>query len=201
MQQDPYIAILHNLTENYEPQAPIIRRKNWDQDSGFAVVKQGLNPKDKLMYQRFHQFMEWIESLDRSSKIFGLVHADLHHGNFFVSGGEIEAFDFDDAVYHWHAYDIAVSLINLANMCDEGFFDKPFSDLYSQIINGYLSQRPMCAVWLNRIDLFMKFRMCTVYHWLRVGINDGIFNKAQLEWSHKMMSWAKKQLIYEVKFL
>ena len=57
----------------------------------------------------------WLDSLPKDDDCYGLIHADIHQGNFFVDENDnITIFDFDDCHYHWFAYDLAVPLFGLA---------------------------------------------------------------------------------------
>ena len=54
-----------------------------------------------------------MDTLRQESDAYGLVHADLHMGNFFVDhSGQMTVFDFDDCCFHWFGYDCAVSVVS-----------------------------------------------------------------------------------------
>lgn len=43
----------------------------------------------------------------------GLIHADLHFGNFFETRDGFFAIDFDDCGYGFHAYDVSIPVLNI----------------------------------------------------------------------------------------
>jgi Ser/Thr protein kinase RdoA (MazF antagonist) len=64
----------------------------------------------RLVFERLRDFERRFPA--RS----GLIHADLHFGNFLVCGDQLGAIDFDDCGFGLHAYDLAVPLTQLENM-------------------------------------------------------------------------------------
>ncbi len=47
---------------------------------------------------------------------YGMVHGDLHHGNFLAEGSSITIIDFDGARENWFAAEIATALFNCLPM-------------------------------------------------------------------------------------
>jgi Ser/Thr protein kinase RdoA (MazF antagonist) len=193
-----YLGRMHALSKKYSPRES--RRPLWSDDSGFAVTLSGLDPSDQIPFDRFNEFIDWLEDLEKTKDSFGLIHADLHHGNFFVHNGEITAFDFDDCVYHWFSFDIAVPLYNLLHKSEDGFFDVSFSSIKENFISGYLETNSLEDIWLKRVDLFLLFRMVTVYHWINASKKEGVFDDSTLPWCNKALRLCKKYLEPKVQF-
>lgn len=64
----------------------------------------------------------------------GLIHADMHFGNFLLRrGGQISAIDFDDCGYGFYAYELAVPLTHLEHYAT----GKRFERLKAFLIEGY----------------------------------------------------------------
>ncbi len=196
-----YIGQMHSLTKKYSANSTFGKRSLWSEDSGFEVTKSGLEKEDKLPYQRFHEIMEWLGGLKKDEDCFGLIHADVHHGNFFVDKGKITAFDFDDSVYHWFSFDLAVPLFNLLLKSEEGFFNLSFEEIKETMIAGYLETNSIQNQWIDRIDLFLLFRMTTVYHWVKASMKAGVFDESALPWCHKVLPWCKKHLEAKIEFI
>lgn len=50
---------------------------------------------------------------------YGLIHADLHFGNFLVQDGRVSVIDFDQLGWGHYGYDSAVMKVELANELGE----------------------------------------------------------------------------------
>lgn len=71
----------------------------------------------------------------------GIIHADLHFGNFLVCEGGLGAIDFDDCGFGFHAYDLAVPMAHLEIFCRENP-KLSFEALVEGLQQGYASVRP-----------------------------------------------------------
>jgi len=70
----------------------------------------------------------------------GMIHADMHFGNFLVKkGGEISGIDFDDCGFGFYAYELVVPLTQLEHMAT----GKRFERLRAFLLEGYAS----AALW------------------------------------------------------
>lgn len=196
-----YLGRMHQLTRYYQRSPRIQKRAIWNEDIGFKENLQGLDDKDKIPYQRFHEFMEWLGELEVDLDCFGLVHADLHQGNFFVKQGEITAFDFDDCVYHWFAADLAAPLFDLLRLCEEGFFARSFEEMRDFYLEGYSGINSLEQKWLDRIDLFLIFRAITIYHWIKANRGQRFFNKEALDWCERILLWSRKKMEVKPRFV
>jgi Ser/Thr protein kinase RdoA (MazF antagonist) len=83
--------------------------------------------------------MAHLRSLPTPVDGYGLLHTDLHHGNFFVDEGRITAFDFDDIGYNWFASDIAVLLLRAIS-----FPPKPCADVVA-FGHSFLNDSVTCS--------------------------------------------------------
>jgi Ser/Thr protein kinase RdoA (MazF antagonist) len=89
----------------------------------------------KLVYAKLRAFERRFP--ERQS----LIHADLHFGNFVRSPRGLGAIDFDDCGFGFHAYDLAVPLTHLENMCAKE--PKRYWRLFETIQEGYAAH----AAW------------------------------------------------------
>ncbi|QDU08751.1 phosphotransferase enzyme family protein [Gimesia aquarii] len=57
-------------------------------------------------------FIDELRRRPTPSRHYGLVHRDLHEGNFLVEDGKVEIIDFDLGCYGWRTMDLAVLLFS-----------------------------------------------------------------------------------------
>ncbi len=92
-----------------------------------------------------------LQALGEGPATFGLIHADLHQGNYLFRTGRAGAIDFDDCGYgHW-LYDLAVTLYCLNNHPD-------FAVLREAFLTGYRRSRPLSTEQEEHLGTFMALR-------------------------------------------
>lgn len=67
----------------------------------------GFNPQ---VADAMREFMAELRGRPTLPRHYGLVHRDLHAGNFLVENGKVEIIDFDLGCYGWRTLDLAVLL-------------------------------------------------------------------------------------------
>jgi len=100
-----------------------------------------------------------LARLPRDPPNFGMIHADLHHGNLLVDGERLTVIDFDDAAFGWYLYDLAVSLHACATRPD-------FADLQAALLRGYRTRRELVAEAEALLSMFLLARSLAVIGWL-----------------------------------
>ena len=90
---------------------------------------------------------------------YSMIHADLHAHNILLDpSGNLQAFDFDDAGFGWHQYDLAVVLFGLE--------DLPYFDAITDaLVVGYRSTRPFSEEALSLLPLFLLIRRLVLISW------------------------------------
>lgn len=193
-----YIGKMHSLTKNYNPPASIRPRQQWEQDESLAMAFRSHDKDDRIPYERLIEFMGWMRSLPRDQDSYGLIHTDLHRGNFFVEEGEITAFDFDDSCYQWFSYDFVAPLNSIHKNFYEGNRHPDKDRTLEQFISGYSIENKLDSIWIERIKLFDKFRAVLTYHWIKTFTKEGVFDAKGLEWAKqkapKLMEVLKEPL-------
>ena len=98
---------MNALAKTYQPRDPRAARPHLFQDiDGF---ERFLPPGEEEIAEKWRQLVESLHELPTGSEEYGIVHQDAHGGNFFVEDGKITLFDFDDTLYAWYAYDVAMA--------------------------------------------------------------------------------------------
>ncbi|PET76367.1 hypothetical protein CN514_02480 [Bacillus sp. AFS001701] len=106
------VGQMHSLTQSYVPLNDV-KRRDWKQENWMDMMRH-LPNKEPIVRQKANELLNWLETLPKDTKNYGLVHCDLHAHNFFVTkDGSITAFDFDDCCYHWFAFDFAIILYSV----------------------------------------------------------------------------------------
>ncbi|MCY8132102.1 phosphotransferase, partial [Bacillus spizizenii] len=107
-----YTGEMHSLTKSYQLSNPAFKRQEWDEEEQLKLRKYVPEDQTKV-FQQADSLMNELRRLPKSRDSYGLVHADLHHGNFHWDHGKIIAFDFDDIGYNWFINDISILLYNV----------------------------------------------------------------------------------------
>jgi Ser/Thr protein kinase RdoA (MazF antagonist) len=89
------------------------------------------------------QVQEMIETLGQKQNIWGLIHADLHEGNYLLHNEEFRPIDFARCGFGYYLYDIASSLQYLLPTVRPSFFEgyqaiHKLPEHYLQITEGFL---------------------------------------------------------------
>jgi Ser/Thr protein kinase RdoA (MazF antagonist) len=92
-----------------------------------------------------------LRALGESPERFGLIHGDLHQGNFLFHHGVAGAIDFDDCGFgHW-LYDLAVPLTGLERHPD-------YPALREALLAGYRQRRSLTAEQEAQLETFIALR-------------------------------------------
>lgn len=90
---------------------------------------------------------------------YSMIHADSHAHNILIDpSGNLQAFDFDDAGFGWHQYDLAVVLFGLEDL---PYFDR----ITDALIAGYRTVRPFSDEAVSLLPLFLLIRRLVVISW------------------------------------
>lgn len=112
------------------------------------------------MLLRARDGIERLKTLPTSPDRYGLIHADLHYGNFFCTeDSQITAFDFDDAAYHWFAYDLAVAFNALPYSLAQGQRDH----VARAILAGYRQVRSLPQDFQSELRMLLELRDIQIY--------------------------------------
>ncbi|KKI89419.1 hypothetical protein WQ54_26495 [Bacillus sp. SA1-12] len=158
------IGLLHNKTKSYKPN-PEFKRLNWYEEELLDVKQYHFDSPDQVAHQQKF-ILRQLEALPVHHDNFGLIHSDIHHGNFHYHEGKIFVFDFDDCSYHWFASDLAIPLYYLIwNFEREGEKDlNEFAAIFMKaFLKGYETENQLTFHDYETIPLFLKLRDLTLY--------------------------------------
>ena len=178
-----YLGKMNRLAKSYSPSEKIKPRGDWDKDSVFLMALESLEPSDKIPFQRFNDLTKWLGTLPKTPDSYGLIHADLHHGNFHVQGEQIMAFDFDDSCFHWFVYDLIPALYSIEKLLCDQKQPLPRSEIKDIFLSGYLEYNLLDNIWLSRLETFRNFRSAVIYHWSKTMLRNGDFDEKGIKWA------------------
>ena len=154
---------MHRRTKTFEPSRNIYRRKHWHEEMTMNLERY-IPDSLPLVREKCGAVKKRLQELTQDNNEYGLVHGDLHHGNFFVNNGHLTVFDFDDCLYHWFAYDIGIPLFYLLQDARIKRDDTEYAlKFMTAFTDGYKRENRLEREWLELLPLFMKVREMELY--------------------------------------
>lgn len=166
------VGKMHALSKNYK--AKEAKRYHFKPS---LDIKWLLKGEAQIIIDRISKLFQEIESLPKDKEAYGLVHGDLHTGNFFVENDRITALlDFDRTCYKWFASEIAVALyyplyatlLNQSRNAQEEFVKK-FLPLF---MKGYKEENTLDSVWMKKLNIFIQVRDVILFMYLPKELED-----------------------------
>jgi amicoumacin kinase len=159
------IGKLHAVTKDYQPSYEIPLRPTWEDEELLNIADYV--PNENEIIKNTKLLINQLKALPKNNDNFGLIHSDIHSGNFFYDGESIHVFDFDDCSYHWYASDIAIPLYysifygyKSAGKSEQEQFSKKF---LTHFIKGYEQHNSLPEGWKEQMPLFFMLRDITLY--------------------------------------
>ncbi|MBM7565226.1 phosphotransferase enzyme family protein [Paenibacillus sacheonensis] len=133
------LARLHELSAGYAPDAGRPERWGWRDVMAWTYEVLERHREGEAL-REWNRVQAWLESLPADGNHVGLIHYDFQPDNVFDRGvqGDYGVIDFDDAMQHWFAADIAAALGDL-----DDFSDPETRAIRDIFIRGYTSARPL----------------------------------------------------------
>lgn len=164
---------MHCATQSYQPADNAAKRPQWHEEINYQRIAQTIE-QDNPLSARFDDLAQWLMTLPKDNQCYGLIHADIHPGNFRVdSQHNISLFDFDDSHYQWFAYDLAVTIDHMQQLFAKTQRGDQWTGLKQDFLRGYKQTGPLDKVWFSRIERFIEYRHFVVYCWCLETINSG----------------------------
>lgn len=159
---------MHRVTQGYCPTLPDIpRRPEWDQDELIVRAHQYIPEEETVAQERLDDVLTHLKRLPKPADGYGLIHSDIHAGNFFTDQGRITVFDFDDAMYNWFVHDLAIPLYyTVSRGTPEAYGGDRASfarDFFLAFWEGYASEYRLSPEWLEELPVFLEMRDLTLY--------------------------------------
>ena len=166
------MAKLHHHSRQWQP-SESFRRHKFDIDGFFGDAPFWGRYWDssfvdeaqrQLLLKSQKQLTQTLGKLGNTPGVFGMIHADLHHGNLFLSTDKqsknrMYLIDFDDAGFGWYLYDIAVALYEYQGRED-------FSQLSAALLQGYERVKLLADDHRALIPMFLHIRSLALIGWM-----------------------------------
>ncbi len=158
-----FMAELHEHATTFQPSADFARR-HWAREGmlgGDPSAQLHLLPaRHRSLFESATRLAEsGVATLEFGATNFGLIHADLHRGNFLMHRGELAAIDFDDCGFGPFLYDLAVALHGPSLLPE-------FPELRDALVGGYREVRPLPDDEVSVIPAFLALRTVGVTLWI-----------------------------------
>ncbi|MCO4784015.1 MAG: phosphotransferase [Candidatus Cloacimonetes bacterium] len=128
-------------------------------------IDASLFVSNKEILSQGKKALEWLKSLKKTKENFGLIHGDLHTGNFLLDEDqEIVMLDFDDSLYHFFVDDLAVVVNSYrkANQLDANW-DLINDEFTQALFKAYSSICPVPDFFVKNLEKFVEFREISLY--------------------------------------
>lgn len=146
------VGEMHRLSKDYKPAAKAEKRGGFDLR---GMVNENIKAFPSISRIADGLLCE-IEALPKDRDSYGMIHNDLHPGNFFIDGEQIHLFDFDGCAYSWYAFDIGNALFISLWLARRNHAGVDFTnDIIRYFLKGYLSENTLNHFWLSQIPSFM----------------------------------------------
>lgn len=169
------VAQLHDFSATFRPPADFVRPaygdewffgpNTWSADSDFVAL---LPPDAATCLQKANAVIHnRLENFPRTPDTFGLIHYDLHPGNFLFQENAAHLIDFDECGFGWYLFDLAHTLFE--------FIENPrFPEFRDLALAEYAAVRSGTPVRESDLQLFLALQGIAYLNWLhRIFRRDG----------------------------
>jgi Ser/Thr protein kinase RdoA (MazF antagonist) len=188
---------IHALTKDYVPTKPEWKRYEWDSAENM-MVEDWLPPTDLLIREKFQGLMTHLQSFPKGRESYGLIHQDAHAGNFFVDPDyKITLFDFDDCVYSWFIYDIA--MVFFYGLMGHENDQEHIETFCRHFMTGYRRENELDPSWLAEIPHFLKLREIDLY--AQIYFAFGGFENVDDAWCQNYLKDRKRKIEADIPYI
>lgn len=160
------IGKMHAIAKQNASDYETYERPIWKYDIKSMNVLKSISTTLAANYEKM---ISEVQKLSKEQDTYGLIHNDLHQGNFFVQDNTLTIFDFDDCSFNWFAQDIAATFYHAVW---QGLSVRPEHVSFPQefmkhFIEGYNKEHTINKEILRQIPLFLKLRevfLFTLFH-------------------------------------
>lgn len=166
---------LHKLSSEYKPVNNI--RNDWKEIIDWMEDVLSNFPYETAAKSELYVLKDYFLKLPTTKENFGLIHYDFEFDNVFFdeTTNSYSPIDFDDAMYHWYALDIEISIVNIT----EDMPEEQVESAVNQFIKGYRSEYSISDDMLKLLPVFGRYDNLYSYVRLLSSINEKWNNEPQ----------------------
>ena len=184
-------GMINRLAKDFVPSKPQRTRQVWHTDDTLLLEKYIPDYKQTTI-SNSKKLIETMKTFPKDKDSYGLVHGDLHHGNFFHHKNIITPFDFDDCSYDYFANDIAMPLYyalpDTYVKRDYGVSNIEFGENFLfHFLKGYRTENQITKEWVLRIPYFLQLRSVLLFT---------VFNQV---WAEDELDYNKTEIIERLR--
>lgn len=158
------IGRMHRLTKDYLLKTSESKRPAWHEDKIFEHAKEYLPEDHWVVADKLSALTQRLKTLPQDRDGYGLIHTDIHAGNFFIHEGHITVFDFDDCSYQYFISDIAIALFYCLLSPDTPENKLAFANRFlNAFLHGYREENHLDGYWIQLLPDFLKLRELELY--------------------------------------
>lgn len=186
------IGKIHTLSSQNTIDGAVRIRPDWDRVSNNFNPEHVQDADLALILSEREKVVEYMQSFSKDIDSFGLIHGDLHMGNFFIDAqvNKITIFDFDDCVYGWFMMDIATLIFDYPVVYPPSGEPDIVENFIIHLLEGYVSEKPTDKFWISQLPYFLKL--------LEIGIYLQVYKAHDIQdsesWIGKFMSGRKERI-------
>ena len=156
---------MHAIARTYRPADDFLKRPTWNEIGNCFHPVESLDESQARIQERLTEVLDRVNAFPRAEEDYGLIHADLHGGNFFVDveGGTVTVFDFDDSCYGWYAMDVAMALFDTLVVYPRSDERASALEFMRTYLRGYEREHHLSDFWIERIPDFLNLLEIGVY--------------------------------------
>lgn len=187
---------MNRLAKGYQPRDPRAARPHLLQD--LAGFERFLPPSERDIAEKYRRLVDSLRDLPVDREVYGIVHQDAHGGNFHVENGRITLFDFDDTLYAWYAYDVAMAFFYILPHDCSTPEDLAFArSAFARLMQGYNQETTLGERWLREIPRFLKLREIDLY----IAIHRSLDLENLDPWCASFMKDRREKILNDVPFI
>ena len=190
------IGKLHALTKKYKP---MYLRHQWYDENYIGIGKRNLKKEELVIIDKMEEIIKKLKQADKSIDSYGLIHADLHFGNIFVTEDSMTFFDWDDSSYQPFINDFAVITFDMVAYTKLTDLEraKKANEFLVPLFKGYEEENSLKKEWFNYFHLFMKYREAVMYIMLHAA-GEKIYNS---DFGKRYLTKRLERIMNDVPFL
>lgn len=180
-------GMIHKCSKTYSPPDTIKKRTIWPEKSN-KMVETYLPKSEMKSWEYWTQLLNIVKQLPSTSDSFGVVHNDIHRGNFMECNGRLTLFDCEDACYTWFVNDISCPLFFAVNYNGVNDFNRRGWARYfmDSFMRGYQKYNRFDLNQLNLMPELLHLRGIFVYAYLFKAWDVTKLNHVQLNYFNRM---------------